>query len=411
MKNQLAIAIGLVAGLVVGVVTEMTGAPGLAAFVRGVTPLGTVFINLVRMVVIPLVATTLFTGIAALADPGRLGRIGAATMAFFWVTTFLGIGIGMSVMHIGLWVAPVSTRLPTMEQAARELPTTLDFLLSLIPSNPFEAAANGALLPLIVFTALFAAAAGTLPEAPKRTLMNLAEAITGALITLVRWILWTAPVGVFALAAPVAARSGLGVLKDLAVFIVAVAVGLALFVALVYLPTVRLLGRVATGRFVRAAVGPQVIAASTTSSPATLPAMLQAAREDLAVSPAVAGLVLALGAALNRGGSALFQGASIIFLAALYHVSIEPAVLGGTIMATFLVSLTVAGVPSASLVTLAPALETAGVPLAGIAVLFGIDRIPDMCRSATNVTGTVAAATVVDRWFASRPTSGSDDHA
>lgn len=397
MTNQIAIAIGLVAGLIVGIVAEVTGSRPLSQLVEAVAPIGTAFVSLVRMVVIPLVAATLFTGVAALAEPKRLGRLGGATLLVFWTTAFVAIGIGMTVMAGFLSVAPVTVALPPPDDVQRELPTAVDFLVGLIPANPFAAAANGDLLPLIVFTVLFAAAAGTLPQPHRQQLMAISEAVTGALIKLVHWVLWTAPVGVFALAAPVAARAGVSVLQSLLVFILAVTVGLLVFMALVYLPLVRWLGGTSPVAFIKACVGPQAIGMSTTSSAATLPAMLEAAVDRLGVSQLVAGLVLALGSSLNRAGSALFQGAAVIFLAQLYGVTLGPAVIGGTVLATFFVSLTVAGVPSASLVTLAPALETAGVPIAGIAVLFGIDRIPDMFRTATNVTGHLATATVVER--------------
>jgi len=397
MSNQAAIAVGLVAGLVFGLTAAGTASPTLVRIAEGVAPLGTIFVNLVRMVVIPLVVATIFTGVAALANPKRLGKLGGATLLFFWSTTFIAIVMGMPAMKGALLLAPVTVQLPAPEATAGELPTVIDFLVGLVPANPFGAAASGELLPLIVFTVLFAAAAGTLPEESKTPLMAFAEAATAALIRLVHWVLWTAPVGVFALAAALTARTGWSVLVSLLVFVVAVAVGLAIFVAVVYLPAVQFLGRIPGKRFLRACIAPWAIGMSTTSQAASLPAMLESAEEQLRVPRVVAGLVLSLGAAIGRAGSALFQGASIVLLAALYGVPIPVAAVGGAVVATFLVSLTVAGVPSGSVVTLAPALEVVGVPLSGLAILFGIDRIPDMIRTAVNVTGTLAASTVVTR--------------
>ena len=397
MTNQVAIAIGLAGGLLFGLVAALTGSPTLIALAEAVQPIGTAFVNLVRMVVIPLVAATIFTGVAGLGDPRRLGRLGGATLAFFWSTSFVAIGIGMTVMKTALAIVPAAVQTAPVDDTAQELPGAIDFLVGLIPSNPFAAAAEGALLPLIVFTVMFGAAAGTLPDNYKKPMISLAEAVTAALIKLVHWVLWTAPIGVFALAAPVTARSGLAVLQSLAVFIIAVAIGLALFVAVVYLPAVRFLGGVPVVKFIRACIGPWAIAMSTTSSPAALPALMESATERLGISRVVAGLVLSLGVSLNRAGSALFQATAVVFLAALFDIVIPPAAVGGAVLATFLVSLTVAGVPSASLVTLAPALDTVRVPFAGVAVLFGIDRIPDMLRTAVNVTGHLAAATVVEK--------------
>jgi Na+/H+-dicarboxylate symporter len=397
MTNQVAIVIGLFAGLIVGVTAAVTGSPGLTDFATGVQPIGRAFINLVRMVVIPLVVATIFTGVANLGSPKKLGRLGGISLGFFWVTTIIAIVMGMIIMRVAIGIFPVPVQTPPEGTGPQELPGAVEFLLGLIPANPFAAAADGALLPLMVFTVLFGAAVGTLREDHRAQLMSFAEAITAALIKLVHWVLWTAPIGVFALAAPVAAESGLNVLQSLLMFVVVVVMALVIFVVVVYLPLVALLGGVSPIRFSRASVGPWVIGMSTTSSAATLPAMLEAAMQRLGISRTVAGFVLALGAALNRSGSALFQGSAIIFLAALYGVPIPVAAIGAAVLATFLVSLTVTGVPSSSLVTLAPALETVGVPLSGIAILFGIDRIPDMVRTAVNVTGHMAAATVVER--------------
>lgn len=396
MNVQVAIALGLVAGLVFGLLAALTGSQPLLALAEGIAPLGTAFVNLFRMVVIPLVATTVFTGVAALGDPKKLGKLGGSTILVFWSTSLVAIVIGIVTMKLALVIAPVTVRLPAGEDIARDLPGAVDFLLGLIPANPFEAAASGALLPLLVFVVFFGAAAGALPDGQRKPLLALAEAITAALIKLVHWILWTAPVGVFALAAPVVASSGWAMLQSLAVFILAVAVGLAVFVAAVYAPLVVVLGGVNGRRFIRALIGPVAIGAGATSSAAALPAMLDSAQKDLGISKTVAGLVLSCGAAMNRAGSALFQGTAIIFLAAMYDVQIPLSGIFGVVIATFLVSLTVAGVPSASLVTLAPALDAAGVPLAGIGVLFGVDRIPDMLRTAVNVTGSMATTVVIE---------------
>jgi Na+/H+-dicarboxylate symporter len=274
----------------------------------------------------------------------------------------------------------------------------VDFLVSLIPSNPFAAASSGALLPLIVFTALLAAAAGTLDQGPRTRLIELADALGDALIKLVYWILWTAPLGIFGLAAPVTAQMGWGLLGSLAVFIVSVVAGLGVFLSLVFLPLLHFVGGISPLRFLRDTFGGVAVAFSTTSTVAALPVMIEEAEEKLQLSPTTATLVLPLGASMYRPGSALFQGAAIVFLAHLYQVPIPAAAVGGAVLATFLVSLTVAPVPSSSIVTLAPALDTVGVPIAGLAILLGVDRIPDMFRTAVNALGQITTAALVDRW-------------
>ncbi len=399
MKLHVAIALGLVGGLLLGLAAAITQAPLLLGLAEGVEPIGVAFVNLLKMVVIPLVAAVIFVGVTSLGDLRRLGRMGAAAMAFFAVTSVLGVTLGMGVMRLALPLASESAAravTPEMVETA-PLPGLIDFLVGLIPSNPFQAASEGALLPLIVFVVLFAAAAGALPERERNTLIGLANAVTTALIKLVHWILWLAPIGVFALAAPVTARAGWAMLQSLIAFILAVLVALLAFVALIYMPAVRLLGRMPAGMFLKGCVSPQVIAAATTSSAATVPAMLEAADDELRVSRAVSGFVIPLGAGLGRAGSAVFQGASVVFLAWLYGVSLAVSGIGGAILATFIVSFTVPGIPGGSILSLAPALGTVGIPLDGMAVLLGVDRIPDMARTATNVTGTLAATVVVDR--------------
>ncbi len=394
--NHLAIAVGLVLGLSFGLLASATGNDILMAVATGVRPIGDLFVNAVRMIVIPLVVAIVFLGVARLGDPRKLGRLGGFSLAFFWLTTVVAIFVGMGLMRIGLVFSPDVSPPDAAQQMTTELPGVVEFLVSLIPSNPFGAAAEGALLPLIVFTVLFAAAAGTLEETRREPLLTLADSVTETLIRLVHWILWTAPVGVFALAAPVTAESGWAMLQSLAIFIVVVMVGLTLFVVVVYLPLVRFLGRMGVAFFLKGIVGSHVIAFGSTSSAASLPVMLEEAEEKLELSEEVYGLVLSIAASLNRGGSALYQGAAIVFLAHLSEVPLPAAALGGAVLATFLVALTVAPVPSASVVTLAPALDAVGIPLAGLGVLFGVDRIPDMFRTATNVTGHMACAVVVE---------------
>jgi proton glutamate symport protein len=396
---HVAIAAGLVLGLAVGLLASATGSELLLAIANASAPLGTAFLNAIRMVVIPLVMAVIFSGVAKLGDPRTLGRLGVMTLVFFWSTLIPAILIGMGAMRLGLVFAPELAVPPSEGGTAPELPGFVEFLVGLIPANPFAAASAGALLPLIVFTALLAAATGTIEAGLRDRLIGLADALGAALIKLVHWILWTAPVGVFGLAAPVTARMGWTLLASLAVFILSVIAGLAVLMAVLYLPLLRGSAGMGPRRFFRGTFGGAAVAFSTTSTVAALPVMLEEAKGKLGVTPAAATLILPLGASMYRPGSALFQGAAIIFLAHLFQVPIAPAAVGGALLATFLVSLTVAPVPSSGVVTLAPALDAVGIPLAGLAILLGVDRIPDMFRSSVNSLGQSATAILVDRWM------------
>jgi Na+/H+-dicarboxylate symporter len=393
--NPLAMLVGLVAGLALGLTASITESETLLAIATGVQPLGTVFINAVRMVVIPLVAATIFTGICKLGDPRKLGKLGGTTLAFYWGTTLPAIAMGMGLMLFGLRFTPRVAVEAGAEDVVREIPGFVDFLVRLVPANPIGAAADGALLPLIIFVILFAAAASTLADERRDQLVGIAQGVSDALIKLVNWVLWTAPVGIFGLSAPSTASAGLALLQSMGVFIIVVAGGTYIFMATIYAPLIKYAGGMSPVKFVKGILATYAMGFSTTSSVATFPVMFEAA-EDLGVSESVSGLTLSLGASLNRAGTGLFQGAAIVFLAHVFEVPITGGMIASAYLATFFVTMTVAPVPSAGVVTLAPALDAAGIPLAGMALILGIDRIPDMFRSATNMTGHVACSVIVD---------------
>ena len=188
---HLAIGIGLVLGLGLGLLAAVTESEFLMIVAVGSAPLGTAFMSAVKMVIIPLVMAVIFSGVAKLGDPRKLGRLGGLSVGFMWVTIVPAILLGMAVSWLGLQFTPDLVAPLATDQEAPELPGLVDFILGLIPDNPFAAASNGQLLPLIVFTALFGAAAGTLPEDVRRTLLDFSDAVSDALIKLVWWILWT----------------------------------------------------------------------------------------------------------------------------------------------------------------------------------------------------------------------------
>ncbi len=406
---HLAIAAGLVLGLVVGLAASATGSEFLLAIAKGSAPFGTLFMNAIRMVVIPLIITVIFTSIARLGDPRKLGRIGGLTITYYWITLIPAIAIGMATMKFGLRFAS-EIEMPRAETTdIPELQSIVDFLVSLVPGNPFAAASAGAILPLIVFTALVAAATGTLPSERRERLVNLADDASEALIKLVWWILYTAPIGVFGLAAPVTAQLGWDLIQTLAIFIVCVFVGLVIFLAVVTLPMVFLIAGIGPVRYLSGTIGAVSVAVSTTSTAAAIPVTLEETTKNLKVSTTIADLLIPLGASTHRPGSALFQGAAIIYLAYLFHVPIPAAAIGAAMLATFLVSLTVAPVPSSGIMTMAPALEAVGIPTGGLAILLGIDRIPDMMRTGINLLGQISTAALVDRWTEDAPAQRGPD--
>jgi Na+/H+-dicarboxylate symporter len=402
--------IGLLAGLALGLAAAalaQRGHPGLADLLREIRPLGSLFLNLLSMVVIPLIATAVFSGIARLGDLRTVGRLLARALAFFWASAILAIGLGFLV---GTALLPRSAVTPEqqtalraaagadaafIQRAAENIPTGLQFIAQLVPANPFKAAADGNLLPVIVFVTIFGIAAASLPLEKRAPLTALADAVTDVLIRIIHWVLWLAPIGIFALVAPLVTQFGWSLVRAMLWFIVAVIVGVLLFSALVYVPSLVLIARLAPLRFLRAAFPSLLMGFSATSSMAALPLMIDAADKDFRLPRPVSGFVLPLAATLNRGGSAVFQAIAVVFIARLYGIPFGAGQMLAAGSAVFLASLTVASVPSAGVISLLPAFQSTGLPIAGLSILIGLDRIPDMFRTMTNVAGHLSGAVVV----------------
>ena len=403
-------AVGLLLGLLVGLAAwalARSGSPGLVDLLVALRPLGTLFINLLSMVVIPLVAAALFAGIAKLGDLRIVGRLVVRALAFFWATALIAIVIGFLVASVllprsfmspeqqGALRAAAGADVSVIQRTAETIPTGLQFIVQLVPANPFKAAADGNLLPVIVFVTIFGIAAAALPVEKRTPLTNIADSVTETLIRIIHWVLWFAPIGIFALVAPLVALFGGPLLVAMIRFIIAVIIGVLLFIAAVYLPSVALIARLAPLRFLRAAYPSMLMGFSATSSMAALPAMLDAADNDLHIPRPISGFVLPLAATINRGGSAVFQAIALVFIARLYGIPFGFGEMLAAGTAVFLASLTVASVPSAGVISLFPAVQSTGLPVAGLSILLGLDRIPDMFRTMTNVTGHVSSAVVV----------------
>jgi len=402
--------IGLLAGLLLGLLAAglvQRGYPALADVLRELRPLGSLFLNLLSMVVIPLVATTLFAGIARLGDLRTVGRLVVRTLTFFWASAIVAILLGFLVGALVLPGAAVTPEQQTalraaagadatfIQRAAENIPTGLQFLVQLVPANPFKAAADGNLLPVIVFVTIFGIAAATLPLEKRAPLTNIADAVTDVLIRIIHWVLLFAPIGIFALVAPIVTQFGWSLVRAMLWFFAAVIIGVILLIALVYLPSVALIARMSPIRFLRAAYPAMLMGFSATSSMAALPLMIDAADRDLQIPRPVSGFVLPLAATLNRGGSAAFQAIAVMFVARLYGLPFGVGEMLAAGAAVFLASLTVASVPSAGVISLVPAFQSTGLPIAGLTILLGLDRVSDMFRTMTNVTGHLASAVVV----------------
>lgn len=415
MPLTLQVLLGLVAGLALGL--GLSGSEsGVAATVNAVAgPVGTLWINAIRMTVIPLVVSTLIVGVSSAPDPRSVGRIGARALLLFVV--FVGIASAVGVL-IG---APAMAGLP-LDPAAVDairagaaggalqeapLPSLSQWLIDLIPVNPIKAAADGAMLPLIIFSVAFAAAMMRVAPARREAVLRVFEGIQDTALVLVRAILALAPVGVFALAIPLAARLGLAAAGALLGYIVIVSAISILFMALLLYPAAVVLGRVPLRRFAAACLPAQGIAFSSRSSLASLPAMLESVRDTLRLPPAIGSFFIPLAASMFRVGAGIGQTVGVLFIAKLYGVDLGAAQLATIAVTSTITSFSVPGVPGGSILVMIPVLMAAGIPVEGIGILLGVDTIPDMFRTTSNVTGHMAVATILARGESAETATGT----
>jgi proton glutamate symport protein len=401
------VLIALVAGLALGLAVSSTGNPTLVTMTRWIEPLGTLFINGIRMTVIPLVVGSLVAGIASAPNPSALGRIGVRALAIFVITLFAG-AIAAALIAPPVFAlfaidpaaqaalqASAAESATSTAESVRRIPGFGQWLIDLVPTNPVKAAADGAMLPLIVFTLAFGLAVAGLRSDTKAVVVRVFEAIRDAAMTLVRWILWTAPIGVFALALALVARLGASAIGALAGYVGLVVAVSVIFVVLVLYPMAAIIGKVPILEFARAALPAQAVAFSSRSSLAALPAMIESARDRLRLPEEITSFFLPLAASVYRIGAAIGQTVGVLFVAQLYGVSLGPATLATVVLTAVATSFSVPGIPGGSIVIMAPVLMAAGLPVEGIGILLGADTIPDMFRTTANVTGHLAVATAV----------------
>jgi len=391
---------GLVAGLAIGLaLAESAALPGVVA-VAG--PVGTLWLRALQMTILPLVAGLLFTGIVETVRAARAGAMARRTLLLFAMVLLTGGAMAALVMPVllALWPIPQSAAAalrPAEGAGSAAVPGFADFLNALIPANVVEAAAANAMLPVVAFVALLALASTRL-DAPSRDLLaRFFAALAGAMMVMVGWILRLAPLGVFALALPVAAQSGSGAIAALAHYIVLVsgigavvlvgAYALAMFAARLPLPA-----------FARAMLPAQAVALSTQSSLASLPAMLAACR-TLGLRETTADFVLPLAVTLLRATSVAMNMAVAIYAAHLAGVTLGPAALAAGVLVGFLISLGNVSLPGtlSFVASVGPIALAMGAPVAPLALLVAVEMLPDMMRTLANVTMDVAVAATVDR--------------
>jgi len=412
MRLQTKIFLGLLIGLVLGFVARLPALTWLRTAIEWSEPVGTIFIRLITMVVIPLVAGSLFTSVASLGGIRRLGTIGVRTLGWFVVTTALAAVIGLAVALVGGAGAGLD---PSVRDAITDrfaataasasanvsaVPGLKQTLIAIVPQNPFAAAAQGDLLALIFAIVVFAAAATALDEERRRPLVAFFGAVNDVSMVVIRWLMVLAPWAVGVLIAVTVVRSGIDLLRSLAMYALIVVVALAIHVMLVLVPAVRFGARMGIVEFARNVGDALVLAFSTASSSVTLPVSMAAARQRLGIPGEIVSFVLPAGATLNKNGAAVYKAATAVFLANLYGVDLGPGQLVTIVLTTIVASSAGAGVPGSSLVTTLIVLNAIGLgpnAAAGIALVAGIDRVLDMCRTTVNTFSNLVGAAWVAR--------------
>ena len=376
----IAFAIGIIVGAIVG-------EPMVA-----LKPFGTLFVRLLKMLIVPLVFATLVVGVASIS-PAKLGRLAWKAIALYYVTAAIAVCIGLVLAN----VTGIGVGMPVGELAAIEPkvpPPLSEVLLGIVPTNPVGAMAQGQILPIIFFAILFGIAinlAGKVCE----PLFNIIDGIANAMFKLVKIVLYYAPIGVFALIGWIVGTHGVGILAPFAALIAVCYLGYILHVGITYTLFIRFLGKINPWVWLVRIKESPTFAFVTCSSSATLPVTMRVCQENTGMSKETAGFVLPVGATINMDGTALYQGVCAVFLANAFGIELG---FGGNmiiLVTAILASIGTAGVPGAGLIMLMVVLGAVGIPLEGIALIAGIDRILDMGRTAVNVTGDTIVAGII----------------
>jgi Na+/H+-dicarboxylate symporter len=412
----LQVLIGMFAGVGVGLLIGPTAGfvePYAALLIGNWAALpGKLFLLAIQFVVVPLVVASLIRGIAASDTDISLQRLGSWTIGFFLITTLIAVAIGIAAAVI---IAPGSyiergildvtlaaqetgqtaTAAPAQLPKAEEIP---EFITSLFPRDPMTTFISGNMLQIVMTAAIIGVALVMMPMDQRKPLLDLLSSIQGACMVIVGWVLRFAPIAVFGLLVHLTARVGISALIGTGVYVATVLLGLVLLF-LVYIAAVVIVGRRDYRSFLTAIREVVLLAFSTSSSAAVMPLSLSTAEQKLRVRPSIARFVVPLGTTINMGGTALYQGVATLFLAQVFDVQI--GFLGMLLVVVMATGAAIGspGTPGVGIVILATILNSVGIPPAGIAILLGVDRILDMCRTSVNVTGDLAACVTIDRLF------------
>ena len=405
MKEGTRVLVALVAGLAGGIAISMSRSAALVAAADAVAPAGTLWVNGIRMTVIPLVVSLLVTGVASASDLSSIGRVGRRTLIVLVAMLASGaaLAVPLGIAAFG-WLSRLAVARPELPPGAAEAARSVaagvssvsftGWLVSLVPPNPVASAANGDMLALIVFTLLFALAVARSPASSRDMLLGFFRAMSDAMLVLVRWIIWLAPAGVFALMLPLGAHAGAGLAGALGFYIAAYSVASILFTLLLY-PAVALITRVGVREFASALFPAQLIAFSSSSSIAALPALVEGADTRLRLPKDVSGFVLPLAVSMFKFAAPVSWTFGTLFVAWFYQRDLHAAQYATIAFASTFLAFAAPGVPRGAFLMLAPLFLAIGLPVEGIGLLIAVDAIPDLFATVLNASGDMAAAALV----------------
>ena len=387
----LAMGLGVAAGAILG------------ERVQHISILGDIFISLLKMIIAPLILASIVTGVASIGDMTRLGKLGAKTVLYYGVTTWTAIIIGLVLVNIfkpGVGVE-IALNQGAVESAVTDTVAKSpgEFIrgqIETIIQNPFTALANTQVMAVIFFSLLLGAVLATLGERAA-SVTSFFAGFNEAMMKITGWIMKLAPIGVFALVASVVADSGFGIIKSLGKYVGTVMLGLAIHGSVLTLLFLRSMGKMSPRHFFEGMRSALAIAFSTASSSSTLPITMECATDNLKVSTRTASFVLPLGATVNMDGTALYESVAAIFIAQAYGIQLDLGAQAIVFVTATLAAVGAAGIPSAGLITMTIVLTAVGLPLEGAALIYGVDRLLDMFRTAVNVLGDSVGAVVIAR--------------
>jgi Na+/H+-dicarboxylate symporter len=405
MTLAIRVLIGLVAGFLLGLALAGISSPAATMTIGILTPVGTIFINLIRMTVIPLVVSMLVASLGGMTTSGGLGRTGVRALLIsvgLLATAAIGSVLIAEPMLAGIQIdqsAALALRGPATAASPGALvpsgaPTVATWFVDLVPQNVVKAAADGAMLPVILFAVMFGLALARVSGAKRDAVLRVVEGIAETMQRIVVWILALAPIGVFALAVPLASRLGLAAAGAVIAYVaLVVALTVAAVVLLLY-PLGILAGRMSARAFVSYCAPSQAIAFASRSSLAALPAMVESA-ERAGLRPGSSRVVLPLAVSVFHFGAAIAQTVGVVFLAHLFGATLTPPQLATIVFAVVLASFAVPGIPGGSIIVMVPVLAAANLPIDGVGILLAVDTIPDMFRTTANITGAMTLTAIL----------------